>query len=162
MHCSTFTLHIKHSAPPSQLSLRHISDFNITPPPSLLSGIKHREICRQLPPTLCLLKDSLPKNSSPAAPEKPTTLVRSCSAQPLEPESSRALNTALYIRFSFGQMLFASEAAATCTQTEIWAAGCTSFLQDPLQLFNSSQLKLSVPNLVSAQFIPSFPQRFGP
>lgn len=52
MHCSTFLLHIKHSAPPSQLSLRHISDFNITPPPSLLSGIKHRENCRQLPPTL--------------------------------------------------------------------------------------------------------------
>lgn len=108
MYCSTFMLHIKHSAAPSQLSLRHMSDFNITPPPSLLSGVKHREICRQLPPTLSLMKDSLPMNSSPAAPEKPTTLARSCSTQP-------SLNRPLSTRFSFGQMLFASEAAATHT-----------------------------------------------
>lgn len=136
MYCSIFTLHIKHSAPPSLLSLRHIRNFNnITPPPSVLSGTKHRGTAA---PTSTGFSAS---EQLPAAPQKPKTLVRSCSAQPLELVSSRALDRPFSIRFSFGQMLLASEAAATRTQIEIWDAGCTNFLQGALQLFDSSQLK---------------------
>lgn len=80
--------------------------------------------CRLLPATPCCLKISLPTNSSPAATVKPTTVVSNPGAALHKSSSSsqampsETLNILIYIRFSFGQMFFTSEAVHTHTQVE--------------------------------------------
>ena len=91
---------------------------------------KQRKHCRLLPATLCLFKISLLTNGSPAATVKPTTVVsnpgaalhKSLSSSQAVP--SETLNILIYIRVSFGQMFFTSEAAHTHMQVEILNAGC--------------------------------------